>query len=103
MYTATISSQGQITLPMPLRKKLKLTSGRTLVINEDPAGESLIISRAATLDDTMDQLDKLRESLSPETKRAIKKNRGKTAHQMMDEFWKSKEGQAELGRINYGS
>jgi AbrB family looped-hinge helix DNA binding protein len=97
--TVKISAQGQLTLPRAMRDVLGISPGSEVKLNLDSKNSSLIIERAKTLEE---QLAEFRQDFTPKMKRAIRKDRGKTANQLMTEYFSSKDGQKELQRINYG-
>jgi AbrB family looped-hinge helix DNA binding protein len=52
MYTSAISSQGQITLPKPLREAINLPPNSSIVIDYDVPTRSITIRPAESIDDT---------------------------------------------------
>ena len=84
-----ISSQGQLTLPKAMREMLGVEPGGELKLKFNSDDNKVELERAKTLEE---QLRALRDSFTPKMKAAIRKNRGKTASQMKDEWAKSSEG-----------
>jgi len=100
-YSSTITRSGQITLPKPLRDLLSVKPGQRIAFTAHE-GE-VTIKREKTLDEIFADFDAIRKKhTTPEIAAKIKRDAGKTAHELMDEYWDSPEGQQELHRINYG-
>lgn len=51
MYTATITSQGQLTLPAPIRKALGLTKSQKVSIQFDPKRRTATIVKPLSFDE----------------------------------------------------
>lgn len=100
-YTATLTSSGQITIPKPIRDQLAIKVGSRL--NLSLTNNTLTIERKKTIDEIFASLRTLNDKLPPEAKARLKKDAGKTATELMNEYWDSPEGQRELERINYGN
>lgn len=47
MHSATLTSKGQITVPLKIREKLRLHAGSRLVFEEQPNGDILVRRQAA--------------------------------------------------------
>lgn len=54
MYTSTITTKGQATIPSPIRKKLKLKPGEKVVFEE--RGDEIVIKKNSDVDDLMGSL-----------------------------------------------
>lgn len=79
MYTTTINQNGMILLNKDARKALGVKLGDRVMINFDE--KSARIEREMTDEEAQAYMDSL---FSPETKRLIKKNAGKTADELFD-------------------
>ncbi len=93
-YLLTMSSQGQITLPKTMREALGLKPRDKVRLTRQ--GDEFRVEKEKSL---AERFAALHAEIPPETWRRIKKDAGKTVHQMMDEYWDSPEGQAELSRM----
>jgi bifunctional DNA-binding transcriptional regulator/antitoxin component of YhaV-PrlF toxin-antitoxin module len=91
-YIATISSAGQITIPVKLRKFLGVDCGDVITINT--TNETATIARKKDIREVLADLDKKQTTA---VKAAIKQNKGKTASELKNEWFDSPEGQKYLG------
>jgi antitoxin PrlF len=51
MPVATLTSKGQITLPAPMRAKLRLTAGSKVMFEEQPDGSFLVRKKTGDISD----------------------------------------------------
>ncbi len=101
-YAMTLSSQGQITLPKSLRDAIGLKLKEKIRISQTADGQ-VVLEREPGLKERMDAFYTWVEAqMTPEMRAAREENKGKTVHQMMDEYWASPKGQAELDHIATG-
>jgi AbrB family looped-hinge helix DNA binding protein len=97
---ATVSSQGQVTIPAKIREMFGLSAGNRIVFVPDVEKNIVMVRREK---DMFESLDEWRANLPPKAKAAMKQGAGKTANELMNEYWASPEGQAELGRLSHGN
>lgn len=97
--TSTVSSKGQITVPAQLRDRLGLTPGSRVFFNIEAGEDSIVMSKAATLDE---RLERVRKGFSRQTKNAIALHRGKTADELRADYLRSDAGAKELRGMAYG-
>ena len=86
VYTVAVTKTGQMTLPKAVREMLGITTRAVVKVNKD---KTVSVYRQPSWSE---QLEELHDSFSEETKEAIKKDTGKTVHEMMDEWADSSEG-----------
>jgi len=92
--TVTLSSQGQISIPVHIRELLGLSPRDRFVITTNPDNQSITLARQKTIEQSLAELDKLRLATeTPESRAAYEKNRGKTVNQLRTEWSSSPEGQ----------
>ena len=91
--TVTLSSQGQISIPVSMRELLGLKAKDRLEVSFDRFSGRLTIARQETLEEA---LARINSDLPSETRAAIKKNAGKTASQLRYEYMTSPEGRAAI-------
>lgn len=101
--TTTLSKGYQITLPSALRKKLGLVAGDRLEI--DTRGNSLLIRKAKTLDEQLDEMkrcfEEVKEARTPKQVELEEKTAGWTINQYHDYFDKTPEQRAYI-KEKYG-
>lgn len=86
-YTTTITKTGQIFLPKAVRTALNLLPGERVSLSLE--NESVTIQKTKSLEEF---LNEFQASFSEETKALIKKNAGKTARELREEWANSEEG-----------
>lgn len=98
-YTATLTANGQITVPKAIRLLLGVEPGGKIVF--DDSADAITVTRAKTREEEIDEmvrmLDSLREKAirkNPRIAEKIRENAGKAASEMREEFDNSPEGEA---------
>ena len=95
MYSTTITQSGQITLPKELREFLGVKVGEKVIFEKEENG--VTIRRKLSREEFFAELDK---NVSPKTRKAIKRNAGKTVSEMISNYMRSPKGQKEM-RMKY--
>jgi bifunctional DNA-binding transcriptional regulator/antitoxin component of YhaV-PrlF toxin-antitoxin module len=88
--TVTLSSQGQISIPVRFREQIGIKPQDLLTITADPIKRTIKITRVKTVEEQLAEYD---ASLSPETKARFKQVAGKTTNQLRTKWDNSSEGQ----------
>lgn len=95
VYTMSVTSAGQVTIPKEIRDKLGITDS----VEIERKGEEVIITRTKTLRERMAEVQ---ATFTPEMKRRIKENAGKTVNQLREEMEKTPEGRKYIEEF-YGA
>ena len=95
MYSAVITKSGQVTLPKELREYLGLKLGDRVIMEK--TDNTVLIHRKLSKEEFFAKLDK---NTSAKTRKAIKRNAGKTVNEMISNYLKSPKGQREM-RMKY--
>lgn len=86
VYSATITKTGQITIPKPIRELLGVEPGEKIVFNTKK--KAIKIEKQKTAAEIAKEIDAL---FSDEVKENFRKNAGKTAGEVREEWLKSDE------------
>lgn len=89
VYSATLSSSGQVTLPSALRKVLNIKSGEKVIFTETSTGNITIKRQPTPREDiltTAQELDSAIASLPSKVQTKITQHAGKTAAQLRQEL-----------------
>jgi antitoxin PrlF len=79
-FEATVTSKGQVTLPVRLRSSLGLKAGDKLVFRRDESGDIHLTARSATLGDLLGVVRTGPPNITDETvERWIEESRGRKA------------------------
>lgn len=95
VYTMSVTSAGQVTIPKEIRDALGITDS----VEIERKGDEVIVTRAKTLRERMAEIQ---ATFTPEMKARIKANAGKTANQLRQELEQTPEGR-EYARRVYGA
>ena len=95
-YTVAMTSTGQITLPKELRVFLGVDGAKRVTLRKEKDGVS--VKRKMPYSEFRVKMDKI---IGEETRRLAKRNRGKSTSKLLDEYWDTPEGQADL-EVEYG-
>ena len=95
IFRARISSSGQVTIPVEIRKKLGVEKNEE--VNFEVSDDAVVVKRPMTWDEFAEKQQARVEELkrkNPKFAKALEKNKGKTANEMRDEWMASSEGKA---------
>ena len=95
VYTMSVTSAGQVTIPKEIRNKLGITDS----VEIERKGNEVIITRAKTLRERMAEVQ---ATFTPEMKARIKANAGKTVNQLRQEMENTPEGRKYIEEF-YGA
>ena len=95
VYTMSVTSAGQVTIPKEIRDELGITDS----VDVEKKGDKVMMVRTKTLRERMAEIQ---ATFTPEMKKKIKENAGKTANQLREEMEKTPEGRAYARRV-YGA
>ena len=97
-YSVAVTSAGQMTIPKVFREMLGITDKVEVDIDKD----KIVVKRQKTdLEIFEESSREFYASLTPEQKKAIKENAGKTARQLREE-WEASPEAAEYYKEKYG-
>lgn len=94
-YTMSVTSAGQVTIPKNMREALGITDS----VEVEMKGDKVIMTRTKTLRERMAEIQ---ATFTPEMKKRIRENAGKTANQLRRELEATPEGK-EYARRVYGA
>lgn len=87
-YVATMTANGQITIPKTIRMLLGLESGSKVIFDE--LTDIISLRKAEAIEDVLADLD---EKKSPVVRAAISRHHGKTVAELRDEYATGEAGQ----------
>lgn len=96
-YVLPVNKHGQITLPRAFRKLFGVKNGTSTMRLMVSDGNTAVLERKKTIDEVLAELDAMREAMyrrDPSLRELAKRNAGKTARELREEFDKSPEGEA---------
>lgn len=97
-YSVAVTSAGQMTIPKVFREMLGITDKVEVDIDKD----KIVVKRQKTNEEIVREvMAELDASWTPEQRKAIKENAGKTARQLRAE-WEASPEVAEYYREKYG-
>lgn len=90
-YTVALTKSGQMTLPKALREFLGVEGAKRVTIRQEK--DRVTIQRFPTEAEFRARMD---AGITPEVRRHIEANRGKSTREMIDEYLNSPAGQKEM-------